>query len=455
MPAREGRAVDLMEAEHLGEARRRQGRFQHVVGGEGRAQQDRDHRQRQRTATARERDGDQTGADQAELDRAGRVRHRVRQLVGERAVEQHEVVQRDRVAPVHRAHVEGQHPQQRNAGGGDEGDQKCLPGAGGHLPRVDGVPWRPLTLAVFPYDRRPADPRRRSAAGRRAGGIPGGGRLRLPGLVLFLGVGMALGSDGAGWIDFGDYHLARRIGVIALALILFEGGLSAGFAEIRPVLRPAVALATGGTVITAVITGLVAAWLFDFSTLEGLLLGAILASTDSAAIFALLRGSTLRRRLARTLEGEAGFNDPVAVILVLGFIDWIRKPDYGLADMALLLVRQLGIGLAVGLAVGWLSVQAIQRVRLNTAGLYPVATIAMAALSFGVADVLHGSGFLAVYLVGLVAGQRCDTGAPDRHRVPPGPRLGGADHPLPHARACSCSRPSSATWRSRPACWPS
>ena len=230
------------------------------------------------------------------------------------------------------------------------------------------------------------------------------GRLRLPGLVLFLGVGMALGSDGAGWINFGDYHLARRIGVIALALILFEGGLSAGFAEIRPVLRPAVALATGGTVITAVITGLVAAWLFDFSTLEGLLLGAILASTDSAAIFALLRGSTLRRRLARTLEGEAGFNDPVAVILVLGFIDWIRKPDYGLADMALLLVRQLGIGLAVGLAVGWLSVQAIQRVRLNTAGLYPVATIAMAALSFGVADVLHGSGFLAVYLVGLSLG---------------------------------------------------
>jgi potassium/hydrogen antiporter len=230
------------------------------------------------------------------------------------------------------------------------------------------------------------------------------GRLRLPGLVLFLGVGMALGSDGAGWIDFGDYRLARRIGVIALALILFEGGLSAGFAEIRPVLRPALALATGGTVITCVITGLVAAWLFDFSTLEGLLLGAILASTDSAAIFALLRGSTLRRRLARTLEGEAGFNDPVAVLLVLGFIDWIRKPDYGLADMALLLVRQLGIGLVVGLAVGWLAVQAFQRVRLNTTGLYPVASIAVAALSFGVADVFHGSGFLAVYLVGLALG---------------------------------------------------
>ncbi len=153
--------------------------------------------------------------------------------------------------------------------------------------------------------------------------------------------------------------------------------------------------------ITALITGLVAAWLFDFSTLEGLLLGAILASTDGAAIFALLRGSTLRRRLARTLEGEAGFNDPVAVLLVLGFIDWIRKPDYGLVDMALLFVRQLGIGLG-GRARGRLAVGAGHPAACGstTAGLYPVASLAIAALAFGVADVLHGSGFLAVYLAG-------------------------------------------------------
>src|SRR3954466_6799871 len=157
-------------------------------------------------------------------------------------------------------------------------------------------------------------------------------RLRVPGLVLFLGVGMAIGSDGAGWIEFDNYELARRIGVIALALILFEGGLSAGFAEIRPVLRPAISLAIVGTVGTAVITGLVAAWLFDLSTLEGLLLGAILSATDGAAIFALLRGSTLRRRLASTLEGESGFNDPVAVFLVIGFIEWIDTPGYGLLD---------------------------------------------------------------------------------------------------------------------------
>ena len=174
------------------------------------------------------------------------------------------------------------------------------------------------------------------------------GRLRVPGLVLFLALGVAIGSEGTGWIDFGDYELARTIGVIALALILFEGGLSSGFAEIRPVLRPAISLAFLGTILTALITGLAAAWLLDFSLLEGLLLGSILAATDGAAIFALLRGSTLRRKLARTLEAESGLNDPVAILLVLGLIDWIQQPGYGIADMAWLFCRQLGIGLAVG-----------------------------------------------------------------------------------------------------------
>jgi cell volume regulation protein A len=177
-------------------------------------------------------------------------------------------------------------------------------------------------------------------------------RLRLPALVLFLGLGMAIGSDGAGWIAFDDYELARTIGVIALALILFEGGLTSGYLEIRRVLRPAVSLAILGTIATAVLTGLAASWLLDFSLLEGLLLGSIIATTDSAAIFAVLRGSTLRRRLARTLEAEAGLNDPVAILLVLGFIDWIQVPGYGLADMAWLFARELGIGLVVGVASG-------------------------------------------------------------------------------------------------------
>ena len=230
------------------------------------------------------------------------------------------------------------------------------------------------------------------------------GRLRVPGLVLFLGLGMAVGSDGFGWIDFNDYELARTIGVVALALILFEGGLSVGFGEILPVLRPSVALAFLGTLVTAAVTGLAATWLFDLSFLEGMLLGSIVSATDGAAIFGLLRQSRLRQRLTRTLEGESGLNDPVAILLVVGLIDWIQLPDYGLGDMAWLLVRELSIGLAVGLAVGWLAIQALRRAWLGNEAGYVIGTMGSAAVAYGAASSLHGSGFLAVYLAGLVLG---------------------------------------------------
>jgi potassium/hydrogen antiporter len=240
------------------------------------------------------------------------------------------------------------------------------------------------------------------------------GRLRLPSLVLFLGVGMVVGTDGLGWVDFTNYELARDVGIVALALILFEGGLNAGFGEIRPVLKPVMSLAFLGTLITAAICGLAATWLFDFSLLEGLLLGAIVSSTDGAAIFAMLRDSPLKRRLARTLEGEAGMNDPIAVLLVVGFIDWIQQPDYGLVDMLWLFAREVAIGVAFGAAVGIAAVWAFKRVQLATPGLYPVASIATAALAFGAADALHGSGFLAVYLAGLVLGSAT---IPARHTI--------------------------------------
>ena len=230
------------------------------------------------------------------------------------------------------------------------------------------------------------------------------GRLRLPGLVLFLGLGMLIGSDGLGWLDFSDYHLAETIGVIALALILFEGGLTAGWDDIRPVLRPALSLALVGTLLTAAIGGVAAMVLLDLSLTEGLLLGSIIAATDGAAIFAVLRSSSLERRLSRVLEGESGFNDPVAVLLVLGFIEYLQRPDYGVFDMLWLFVRQLGIGAIVGLGIGWLAVQAFRRARLDTPGLYPVASLAAAALAFGAAASIDGSGFLAVYLVGLALG---------------------------------------------------
>lgn len=230
------------------------------------------------------------------------------------------------------------------------------------------------------------------------------GRLGVPSLVLFLGLGMLVGSDGLGWIAFGNYPLERTIGVISLGLILFEGGLTSGLLHLRPVLGAATALATVGTAITALIVGLAAAALFGFSTNEGLLLGAILSSTDGAAIFALLRGSTLSRKLGATLEGESGLNDPVAVVLVLGFIEVLTQPAYGVGDFILLFVRELGIGLAIGLLVGAVAVYVLRRVRLATAGLYPVASLTVAALAYGGADTLHGSGFLAVYLAGLMLG---------------------------------------------------
>jgi cell volume regulation protein A len=229
-------------------------------------------------------------------------------------------------------------------------------------------------------------------------------RLRVPGLLLFLALGMLAGSEGVGGIDFSNMELARTLGTIALVLIIFEGGLTAGWSEIRPVVGTAASLATIGTALTAVIAGFAAKLLFGLSTLEGMLVGAAIAATDSAAIFAVLRRSTLEKRLARSLEGESGMNDPVALLLVIGFIEWIQQPGYGFADMAALLALKLALGAAIGLAVGRLAVAALDRVQLPSDGIYPVATIAIAALAYGVAEVAHGSGFLAVYLTALALG---------------------------------------------------
>jgi len=229
-------------------------------------------------------------------------------------------------------------------------------------------------------------------------------RVRIPGLLLFLGLGMLAGSEGIGGIEFTDTELARTLGTIALVLILFEGGLTAGWSEIRPVLGTAASLATVGTAVTAAIAGIAAKWIFGLSTLEGMLVGAAVAATDSAAIFAVLRRSTLEKRLARSLEGESGMNDPVALLLVIGFIEWIQTPGYGIADMAGLLALKLALGVAIGLTIGRLAVAALDRVRLPTDGIYPVATIAIAGLAYGLAEVAHGSGLLATYLTALALG---------------------------------------------------
>ena len=229
-------------------------------------------------------------------------------------------------------------------------------------------------------------------------------RVRVPGLLLFLGLGMLLGSEGVGGIEFENYDLAQTLGTIGLILILFEGGLTAGWGEIRPVLGTAVSLATIGTVITAVITGFVAVWLFDLSTLEGMLIGAAVAATDSAAIFAVLRGSHLSKPLARALEGESGMNDPVALLLVTGFIEWIQDPGYGIADMAGSLVVKLALGVAFGIAIGYGARWCFRNLDLPNPGLYPVASIATVAIAYGLPELVHGSGFLSVYIAALILG---------------------------------------------------
>ena len=229
-------------------------------------------------------------------------------------------------------------------------------------------------------------------------------RVRVPALLLFLALGMLAGSEGIGGIHFANYELARTLGTIALVLILFEGGLTSGWSEIRPVLGTAASLATLGTLATALLAGVAAKWIFGLTWLEGMIVGAAIAATDSAAIFAVLRNSTLEKRLARSLEGESGMNDPVALLLVIGFIEWIQQPSYGAADMIGLIALKIAVGIVVGLLLGRVAVWIITRIELASDGLYPVATIAAAALAYGVSEVLQGSGLLAVYLTALALG---------------------------------------------------
>jgi potassium/hydrogen antiporter len=239
----------------------------------------------------------------------------------------------------------------------------------------------------------------------------GASRTGVPSLVAFLALGMLLGSDGLGGIEFDDAELARTVGVIGLAAILFEGGLSTSWRRLRQIAVPAALLSTVGVAITAVLTGCAAYFLFDLSFLEAVLLGAVVSSTDAAAVFATLRYTNIRRRLARTLEAESGGNDPMAIALTIGLIEWIQEPAFGFPELVLLVVRELGVGLVVGVGLGAVASWAFGRLPHSIGAFAPVASVAAAALSFGIADVIGGSGFLAVYLVGLAVGS-----TPSRYR---------------------------------------
>jgi potassium/hydrogen antiporter len=229
-------------------------------------------------------------------------------------------------------------------------------------------------------------------------------RSGVPLLVAFLALGMLLGSDGPGGIEFDDPELARTFGIIGLVAILFEGGLTTAWRGLRPVLVTASILGTVGVIVTTVITGVAAYAVFHLSVTQSLLLGAVVGSTDAAAVFSQLRFTRLRRRLTRLLEAESGVNDPMAVALTIGLIEWIQHSDYGIVDLTLLLVRQLGLGLVVGVAVGAAAAWTFARLPESIEPFAPVASVATAAVGFGLADVGHGSGFLSVYIVGLFLG---------------------------------------------------
>lgn len=231
-------------------------------------------------------------------------------------------------------------------------------------------------------------------------------RLGLPVLVFFLLIGMLAGEHGIGGIVFDNAGSAHALGSLALALILFDGGLQTPLSSIRMVWKPSALLATVGVLVTAAITGLVAWKVFNFTLLEGLLLGAIVGSTDAAAVFSLLRnaGIHINKRLKSTLEIESASNDPMAIFLTVGLLEILvngMQPGIGLLQ---LFFQQMGVGALAGLGVGWASIKLINRIQLVASGLYPVLVAACGLFAFGLAANLGGSGFLAVFLAGVVIG---------------------------------------------------
>jgi potassium/hydrogen antiporter len=232
------------------------------------------------------------------------------------------------------------------------------------------------------------------------------GRMGVPALLLFLGIGMLAGSDGPGGIHFDDPWLAQSLGVVALTFILFAGGMDTVWSQVRPVLGPGLALSTFGVAITARLVGWFATAALQMSWAEGLLIGAIVSSTDAAAVFAVMRSRyvSLRGPLKPLLELESGSNDPMAVFLTLGLITLMTGASGSPLDLVPMFVRQMVLGAAIGYGTGKLMVLLVNRLRLEYEGLYPVLTLSLVLLTYSGSAWLGGNGFLAVYLAGLMMG---------------------------------------------------
>ncbi|MFW5829949.1 MAG: potassium/proton antiporter, partial [Planctomycetota bacterium] len=233
------------------------------------------------------------------------------------------------------------------------------------------------------------------------------GRFGVPLLLIFLAVGMVAGSDGLLGIPFDDYDLAYRLGTAALVMILFDGGLQTPLESLRRVLVPAGLLASVGVLVTACMVAVIA-WLLGFAWGPAMLLGAMVSSTDAAAVFSVLRGSglQLRRRAGTTLEVESGINDPMAVILTMVLAGALVGDgvSWGLTWSILWQTSiQLIVGVIGGFGIGWLGRWILARVHLG-AGLGPVFTLALACIAYGLPSLAWGSGFLAVYLAGMMLG---------------------------------------------------